>query len=273
MLSRCVQRLNRIRLDHLIGKEILSGFCPAMTSTTSSIPHSHKDQIYPWNTLPRLFTTTPPLSSDTPAPSSSPASTTTEAAPTSTTPKPKKKKKKIVYDEPIYAYTTSVDPVPVPPTTPTTPATAPSAPPDSVAVDPHGGYERAPPQDPSNELTIYITDRDGQKHTVKCKVGDNLLVLCRVLQERRPSLFLEGACELSLACSTCHVIFDQDDIYDMLPPATEKEEDMLDQAACLTSTSRLGCQIFLTKEMDNMSITLPKFSRNFYVDGHVPQPH
>lgn len=61
--------------------------------------------------------------------------------------------------------------------------------------------------------------------------------------------------------------------YDKLPAATEEEEDMLDEATCLTSTSRLGCQIILTKEMEEMKITLPAYSRNYYVDGHVPEPH
>ena len=34
-----------------------------------------------------------------------------------------------------------------------------------------------------------------------------------------------------------------------------------------------GCQIILTKELDGMVLELPEFTRNFYVDGHVPQPH
>ncbi len=43
----------------------------------------------------------------------------------------------------------------------------------------------------------------------------------------------------------------------------------------LTCPSRLnpGCQIKLTKELEGMELTLPEFTRNFYVDGHVPQPH
>ena len=48
---------------------------------------------------------------------------------------------------------------------------------------------------------------------------------------------------------------------------------MLDLATCLTSTSRLGCQIILSRELDGMVITLPPYSRNYYVDGHIPEPH
>lgn len=84
--------------------------------------------------------------------------------------------------------------------------------------------------------------------------------------------FCVGACEGVCACSTCHIILD-DDFFDDLEPATEAEDDMLDQAFGLTASSRLGCQIKLTKDMDNLNIKLPRATRNMYVDGHVPQPH
>ena len=35
----------------------------------------------------------------------------------------------------------------------------------------------------------------------------------------------------------------------------------------------VGCQIILSKELEGIELTLPKATRNFYVDGHVPQPH
>jgi len=142
----------------------------------------------------------------------------------------------------------------------------------SDELDPHGGFERLPPAKAEDKLNITIIDRNDKPHKVLCKVGDNLLFLCRVLQESQPNLYLEGACEASLACSTCHVILD-DNTFDKLTPAEDEEEDMLDQAACLSPTSRLACQLKLTKDWDGATVTLPKFSRNFYVDGHVPQPH
>ena len=76
---------------------------------------------------------------------------------------------------------------------------------------------------------------------------------------------LEGACESSLACSTCHVIL-TDDVYDSLEEPCEEEEDLLDLAYGLTHTSRLGCQIKLTRDMENMVVKLPSATRNFYVD-------
>lgn len=83
---------------------------------------------------------------------------------------------------------------------------------------------------------------------------------------------LPGACEASLACSTCHV-YVEDKFFDRLPEPVEAEDDMLDMAPFLKPNSRLGCQIILSKELEGMHLELPAVTRNFYVDGHVPQPH
>ena len=83
---------------------------------------------------------------------------------------------------------------------------------------------------------------------------------------------LEGACEGACACSTCHVILDKQ-IFDKLDPPSVEEEDMLDLAFGLTPTSRLGCQVKLTKDLDNMRARLPSATRNMAVDGFKPKPH
>lgn len=83
---------------------------------------------------------------------------------------------------------------------------------------------------------------------------------------------MEGACEASLACTTCHCYVESDHL-DALPEATEEEEDLLDEAPFLSVNSRLGCQIILTPELDGIVLRLPRATKNFYVDGHVPQPH
>jgi len=72
---------------------------------------------------------------------------------------------------------------------------------------------------------------------------------------------LEGACEGSLACATCHVVL-EDKIYNKLDEPEEAEEDMLDLAFGLTHTSRLGCQVILTKELDGIRVKLPSATRN-----------
>lgn len=83
---------------------------------------------------------------------------------------------------------------------------------------------------------------------------------------------LEGACECSLACSTCHVILESN-VYDALEPPSPEEEDLLDLAFGLTATSRLACQVKLSTDCEGAKIKLPAATRNFYVDGHKPKPH
>ncbi len=73
---------------------------------------------------------------------------------------------------------------------------------------------------------------------------------------------LEGACEGSLACSTCHVVVDKN-YFNLLKDPSEEEEDMLDLAFGLTPTSRLGCQIVMTKELDGLTLIVPQETRNF----------
>ena len=101
---------------------------------------------------------------------------------------------------------------------------------------------------------------DGTKKEVEAPVGLSVLEIAH-----RNDVPLEGACEGSLACSTCHVVVDKDD-YERLPEATEDEEDMLDLAFGLTHTSRLGCQITITDELDGLKVSLPTATRNMMVD-------
>ena len=72
---------------------------------------------------------------------------------------------------------------------------------------------------------------------------------------------LEGACEGSLACSTCHVII-APEWYDKLEEPSEDEEDLLDRAFGLTATSRLGCQVLMTDALDGVCVTIPVPSAN-----------
>lgn len=75
-----------------------------------------------------------------------------------------------------------------------------------------------------------------------------------------------------MACSTCHVILEPN-LFEKLEEPEIVEEDLLDIAYDLTPTSRLGCQVLINSEFENTVVTLPKFTRNFYVDGFVPKPH
>ena len=101
---------------------------------------------------------------------------------------------------------------------------------------------------------------DGKRREVDAPVGLSVLEVAR-----RNDIDIEGACEGSLACSTCHIIVDSED-YGHLPEATEDEEDMLDLAFGLTATSRLGCQIIISEELDGLTVTLPGETHNMLLD-------
>ena len=99
-------------------------------------------------------------------------------------------------------------------------------------------------------------ERDGTHREVEAPLGVSVLQVAR-----RHDIDIEGACEGSLACSTCHVIVDPD-WYDLLNEASVDEDDMLDLAFNLTKTSRLGCQIIITEEIDGLTVRLPAATRN-----------
>jgi len=101
---------------------------------------------------------------------------------------------------------------------------------------------------------------DGTRVEVEAPLGLSVLEIAH-----RNDIDLEGACEGSLACSTCHVIIDPE-WYESLQPASEDEEDMLDLAFGLTHTSRLGCQIKITDELDGLTVSLPSATRNLMVE-------
>lgn len=130
-----------------------------------------------------------------------------------------------------------------------------------------GEYEWQDPKSEEEVVNVKYIDKDGKEIMVRGKIGDNAMYLAH-----RYDIPMEGACEASLACTTCHV-YVHHDYLDKLPLAEEKEEDLLDMAPFLKENSRLGCQIVLTKEMEGMELRLPKATRNFYVDGHQPKPH
>jgi ferredoxin, 2Fe-2S len=103
---------------------------------------------------------------------------------------------------------------------------------------------------------MIFVEADGTRREVEAPLGASVLQVAR-----RHDIDIEGACEGSLACSTCHVIVDPE-WYELLQEASEDEEDMLDLAFGLTRTSRLGCQIIITEELDGLTVQLPGATRN-----------
>ena len=99
-------------------------------------------------------------------------------------------------------------------------------------------------------------ERDGTRREVDAPLGLSVLEIAH-----KHGVDIEGACEGSLACSTCHVVVDPS-WYGKLAKATEDEEDMLDLAFGLEETSRLGCQIVMSPALDGLVVKLPAGSRN-----------
>ena len=99
-------------------------------------------------------------------------------------------------------------------------------------------------------------ERGGTRREVDAPLGLSVLEIAH-----KHGVGIEGACEGSLACSTCHVIVDGA-WFGKLATPTEDEEDMLDLAFDLQETSRLGCQLIMTQKLDGLVVKLPAGTRN-----------
>ena len=86
--------------------------------------------------------------------------------------------------------------------------------------------------------------------------------ICRNLLDHHVEI--EHACELSCACTTCHVIVREG--FNTLDPSDEDEDDLLDRAWGLTPQSRLSCQA-MVKDKD-LTIEIPRYSINHAKEGH-----
>lgn len=116
-------------------------------------------------------------------------------------------------------------------------------------------------------IKVHFKDSKGELiKTIEGNEGDDILSLAH-----EHDIDLEGACEGSIACSTCHVILSPEH-YDLLEEPGDDENDMLDMAFGLTDTSRLGCQVMLDKKLDGIVCTLPAATRNMFVDGKPTVP-
>lgn len=80
----------------------------------------------------------------------------------------------------------------------------------------------------------------------------------------RNGIEIEHACEMSCACTTCHVIVR--DGFDSLESSDELEDDMLDKAWGLEPDSRLSCQAVVGDE--DLIVEIPRYTINQVSENH-----
>lgn len=108
-------------------------------------------------------------------------------------------------------------------------------------------------EDSNSKVSVTFLKPDGKKVTVKSSLNKSLY---DVVIDNNVDIDGFGACEGTLCCTTCHLIFRESD-YAKVGQPSDEEMDMLDLAYGLTETSRLGCQVLLRKDLDPLEVQVP----------------
>ncbi|NXB83634.1 FDX2 protein, partial [Vidua chalybeata] len=118
-------------------------------------------------------------------------------------------------------------------------------------------------------VNVVFVDREGRQVPVRGRVGDNVLHLAQ-----RHGAGAGAPARPLWPAPTCHVYISEPHL-GQLPAPDERLRchGLLDQAPLLRENSRLGCQLRPGPALEGARIALPRRTRNFYVDGHVPKPH
>ncbi len=107
---------------------------------------------------------------------------------------------------------------------------------------------------------MVFIEKDGNRKEVDAPIGLSVMEIAH-----RHGVDIEGACDGSLACSTCHVIVEAAWAAKLDEPS-EDEEDMLDLVFELSETSRLGCQFVMSEDLDGLTVALPGETRNMLLE-------
>ena len=104
-------------------------------------------------------------------------------------------------------------------------------------------------------------------HPECCPAGARLEVpagtsVCEALLDNK--INIEHACDMSCACTTCHVIVREG--FGSLNEMDENEEDLLDRAWGLEPNSRLSCQAIVAQQ--DLTVEIPKYSINHAKENH-----
>lgn len=101
-----------------------------------------------------------------------------------------------------------------------------------------------------NTINITIVDREGnaKQYEAPTDMNMNLMEFCRAVE-----LPVKGECGGMAMCATCQVYVESEH---ELPPQSDAELDMLDQAFYVESNSRLGCQLHLNEQLEGLVVRL-----------------
>lgn len=101
-------------------------------------------------------------------------------------------------------------------------------------------------------MKIFVTDLDGVVHALDAVEGWRVMEIIR-----DHGLPMKAECGGACSCATCHVYIDPEWIH-KIPPRSEEEEYMLDDAFELQENSRLSCQVIMSAELDGLRVFLAK---------------
>jgi 2Fe-2S ferredoxin len=102
--------------------------------------------------------------------------------------------------------------------------------------------------------TIVFIEHNGKSHTVSAEIGES--VMEAAVNNLVPGITAD--CGGSCACATCHVYVEEAWMGHTIPPG-ESEREMIGFAMDVKESSRLGCQIKITTELDGLVVHLPEF--------------
>ncbi|CDR97752.1 adrenodoxin-type ferredoxin, putative [Babesia bigemina] len=125
----------------------------------------------------------------------------------------------------------------------------------------------------ADSVTFVFVNQDDKETEVTVPVGTTVLEAAHKFNIQLEGMPTGPPVMMRRSMRRMYGLLHVSHVYDALPEPEDAELDMLDLAPCLTNTSRLGCQIKLDTSHQGIRVQLPKITRNFYVDGHVPMPH
>lgn len=104
-----------------------------------------------------------------------------------------------------------------------------------------------------SDITLHITDREGERHEVQAPTDMNMNLMEVVRSYELAAEGTIGICGGMAMCASCQCYIESEH---ELPEMSDDEDAMLSQAYFVKDNSRLGCQLHIDPEMDGLAVTL-----------------